>query len=145
LRRARARLEALRERLARQEPRAHLRGLRGRASAALGRLSAWQAAAFRRESLRLERLRGALEPANVTRLLARGFALVLREGHLLTRSASAAEGDPLRIVLGEGWLEARVTGRDAGTDPLPGRGGDRADPAGQGPAGSVVDPRGRGQ
>jgi exodeoxyribonuclease VII large subunit len=143
-RRGRARLQALRDRLAGQEPRAHLRALRGRAGAALRRLEAWQAAAFRRETLRLERLRGALEPANVSKLLARGFALVLRGGRLLARSASAAEGDPLRIVLGEGWLEARVTGRDVGTDPLPGR-ADGAGPSADGLGGAVVDPRRRGR
>ncbi|HSN92093.1 MAG TPA: exodeoxyribonuclease VII large subunit [Anaeromyxobacteraceae bacterium] len=139
-RRGKGRLEALRERLARQEPRAHLRDLRARVGAALRRLTAWQAAAFRRESLRIERLRGALEPANVARLLARGFALVLREGHLVTRSASAAPGDALRVALSEGWLEARVTGRDVGSDPIPGRGGGGADPGGSGLGGAVVDP-----
>jgi len=144
-RRGRARLETLRERLARQEPRAHLRDLRARVGAALRGLVAWQAAAFRRENLRIERLRGALEPANVTKLLARGFALVLREGRALTRSASASPGEPLRIVLAEGWLDARVTGRDEGADPLPGRGGEGGDPGGNGLGGAVVDPARRGK
>jgi exodeoxyribonuclease VII large subunit len=144
-RRGRARLETLRQRLARREPRAHLRDLRARVGGAFRGLVAWQAAAFRRESLRIERLRGALEPANVTKLLARGFALVLREGRALTRSASAAPGDALRIVLAEGWLEARVTGRDVGPDPLPGRGGEGADPGGNGLGGAVVDPSRRGK
>jgi exodeoxyribonuclease VII large subunit len=107
------------------------------------RLEAWPAGCFRREAMRLERLFGRLEPANVAKLLSRGFALVLREGRLVTRSAAAGEGDGLRIALGEGWLDARVTARDAGADPLPGR----QDPAPQGgPAGSAgsdVDPPAR--
>jgi len=121
VRRARFRLDALRGRLARLEPRTHLRDLRGRADAALRRLGAWQAGTFRREELRLERLQARLEPANVAKLLTRGFALVLRGGHLVVRSADAADGDPIRVALAEGWLDARVTGRDQGDDPLPGR------------------------
>jgi exodeoxyribonuclease VII large subunit len=121
VRRARFRLDALRGRLARLEPRTHLRDLRGRADAALRRLGAWQAGTFRREELRLERLQARLEPANVAKLLTRGFALVLRGGHLVVRSADAADGDAIRVALAEGWLDARVTGRDQGDDPLPGR------------------------
>ena len=120
-RRERARLDAVRSRLARLEPRARVRALQARMEAATRRLGAWQAVTFRREALRLERLGARLEPANVAKLLARGFALALREGHLLLRSGDAAEGDGIRIALAEGWLDARVTGRDAGEDPLPGR------------------------
>jgi exodeoxyribonuclease VII large subunit len=130
----RAALEALRARLSRQEPRARLRALRGRADAAARRLQAWPAGCFRRESLRLARLAARLEPANVAKLLSRGFALVLREGRLVARSAAVSEGDGLRIALGEGWLDARVTARDAGPDPLPGR----RDPAPQGGAGGAT-------
>lgn len=121
--RERQRLEALRARLSRQEPRRRVRAVLERMEAATRRLGAWQAAYFRREGLRVERLAGRLEPANVAKLLARGFALVLREGHLVARSGQANAGDALRIALGEGWLDARVTGRDAGMDPLPGRSG----------------------
>jgi exodeoxyribonuclease VII large subunit len=98
------------------------------------RLGAWQAARFRREALRLERLAARLEPANVAKLLARGFALVLRNGHLVTASAQAAPDDALRIALARGWLDVRVVDRDAGEDPLPGR----AQPAGA--SGGPVDP-----
>jgi exodeoxyribonuclease VII large subunit len=111
--------------------------------AATRRLGAWQAATFRREGLRLERLAGRLEPANVAKLLSRGFSLVLRGGHLVTRSASAAPGDEIRLALAEGWLDARVTARDAGEDPLPGRRGTGGGPAGGPPGGSGVDPLSR--
>jgi exodeoxyribonuclease VII large subunit len=131
-RRARARLDAARARLARLEPRARVRALTARMEAATRRLGAWQAAYFRRETFRLERLRGALEPANVARLLGRGFALVLRGGHVVARSADAAPGDEVRVALSEGWLDARVTARDAGTDPLPGRTPPASDPQGPG-------------
>jgi exodeoxyribonuclease VII large subunit len=57
----------------------------------------------------------------VTKLLSRGFALALKDGRLLARSAQAAPGDALRIALGAGWLDATVTARDAGDDPVPGR------------------------
>jgi exodeoxyribonuclease VII large subunit len=113
-----------------------------RMEAATRRLGAWQAAWFRREGLRLERLQARLEPANVAKLLSRGFALVLKEGHLVTRSGQAGVDDALRIALAEGWIDARVIARDGGEDPLPGR----ARPAGDAPeSGAAVDPaRGRG-
>jgi exodeoxyribonuclease VII large subunit len=120
LRAERSRVVAAGESLRRREPRALLRELRRRRDAARERLAAWQAATFRRESLRLERLRARLEPANVARMLRTGFALALRGGRPLRRSADAAPGDPLRVVLGEGWLDARVESRDAPPDPLPG-------------------------
>ncbi len=139
-RRERARLDALRARLGRLEPRAHLRDLRARAEAAARRLGAWQAATFRREELRLERLRARLEPANVTKLLARGFALVLQEARLVTGSADVAPGEAIRIALSRGWLDARVEARDRGDDPLPGRADEDPD---TGLDGAAVDPLSR--
>ena len=118
----RARLAPWRARLSQAEPRARLRALRGRVEAARRRLEGWQAATFRREALRLAGLSARLEPANVARLLKRGFALALSDGRLVTRSAAVAHGQPLRVALGEGWLDAEVTARDAGDDPVPGRG-----------------------
>jgi len=132
LRSARMRLEEFRARLGRREPRAHLRELRRRTEEADRRLAAWQAATFRRESLRLERLAARLEPANVAKLLSRGFALVLREGRLVRDSSAASPGEPVRLALGRGWLDARVTARDAGEDPLPGRGGRTGEGDGRG-------------
>jgi exodeoxyribonuclease VII large subunit len=136
-RRERDRLDRLRARLSRQEPRRRVRELIARMETATRRLGAWQAAWFRREGLRLERLQARLEPANVAKLLSRGFALVLKNGHLVTESGQAAPDDALRIALADGWLDARVTARDGGEDPLPGR----ARPAG-GPAErpAAVDP-----
>jgi exodeoxyribonuclease VII large subunit len=139
-RRGREVLDRLRARLARQEPRRRVREVIARMEAATRRLGAWQAATFRREGLRLERLRSRLEPANVAMLLRRGFALVLKDGHLVTGSGQVVADDALRIALAEGWLDARVTSTDAGEDPLPGRrkpGGD----GGEAPiGGSPVDP-----
>jgi exodeoxyribonuclease VII large subunit len=140
VRRARAALDALRSRLARQEPRAHVRVLRARRDAAARRMGAWQAAYFRREGMRLERLAARLEPANVTKLLSRGFALVLREGHLVAGSAAVSVGDPVRIALGEGWIDACVTARDRGEDPLPGRNGPARAAGAPGLGGAAVDP-----
>jgi exodeoxyribonuclease VII large subunit len=134
IRAGRAAVAAARERLLRLEPRAHLRSLHRRVEGLRGRLAAWQAGTFRRESLRLERLAARLEPSNVAKLLSRGFALVLGDGRLIRRSAAAAPGDAVRVVLGEGWLDARVTSRDAGEDPLPGRQiplGDAGKPSGR--------------
>jgi exodeoxyribonuclease VII large subunit len=105
--------------------------------AATRRLGAWQARTFRAETLRLERLRARLEPANVAKLLGRGFALVLRQGHLVTRSAGLSVDDAVRIALAEGWVDARVTARDAGDDPLPGRSRPDGD---RGPAGPPLTP-----
>lgn len=140
LRREVARLEGLRARVARQDPRAQVRALWERMEAATQRLGRWQAVYFRREVLRLERLQARLAPANVAKLLSRGFALVLREGHLVTRSAAAAPGDAIRIALGEGWLDATVTERDAGSDPLPGRRQVEGEASQHGSVGSPVDP-----
>ncbi len=122
LRAERARLEMARERLGHREPREVLRELQRRTQRAAHLLGDWQAATFRRESLRLARMAARLEPANVAKLLARGFALALRDGRLLRRSGDAASGDAIRVALGEGWLDASVKSRDAGEDPLPGRG-----------------------
>jgi exodeoxyribonuclease VII large subunit len=105
--------------------------------AATRRLGAWQARTFRAETLRLERLRARLEPANVAKLLGRGFAVVLKDGHLVTGSARLSVDDAVRIALGEGWIDARVTALDAGDDPLPGR--SRPDGDG-GPAGPPLTP-----
>ncbi|MEI7706111.1 MAG: exodeoxyribonuclease VII large subunit, partial [Deltaproteobacteria bacterium] len=83
-------------------------------------LVAWSTSTFRRESVRLERLSARLEPANVGGILSRGFALALHGGRPLRRSAEAAPGDAIRVVLGQGWLDARVESRDAPPDPIPG-------------------------
>jgi exodeoxyribonuclease VII large subunit len=130
VRRARAGLASLGTRLARREPRALLRALSRRAEEARRRLDAWQAGTLRREVLRLERLERRLEPANVAKLLSRGFALVLAEGRLLRESTRVRPGEAIRVALARGWLDAAVTARDAGPDPLPGRGdGARGGPA----------------
>lgn len=149
VRAGRARVEALRARLARTEPRALLRALRVRMEAATRGLGRWQGAYFRREGLRLARLEAALAPANVAKLLSRGFALVLRDGHLVTESGQVAEGEAVRVGLSRGWLDARVLARDAGSDPVPGRtaaepgaAGERV-PGGPGSGGSPVDPPSR--
>ncbi len=119
----RARLDPLRARLARTEPRARLRALGARIEAARRRLDGWQAATFRREASRLAALSARLEPANVARMLRRGFALALQDGRLVTRSAALAPGQPLQVALGEGWVDAEVKVLDAGDDPVPGRRG----------------------
>ena len=121
LRSERARVAGCAGSLRSREPRALLRELRRRRDAASERLRAWSAATFRRESLRLSALGARLEPANVAKILSRGFALALADGRLLRRSADAAPGAPLRVVLGEGWLDARVESTDAPPDPIPGR------------------------
>ena len=111
--------------------------------AAARRLGAWQAAHFRREGLRLERLMARLEPANVAKLLARGFALVLHGGRLVTRSAAVDPGQEVRIALGTGWLDAQVISQDQGSDPLPGREQEAAQGGGPASAGAGVDPPAR--
>jgi exodeoxyribonuclease VII large subunit len=123
VRAGRARLGAARGGLARSEPRARLRALVRRTEEATRRLGRWQATHFPRERLRVERLAARLEPANVARLLQRGFALVLSGGHLVTRSAMVEPGTALRVALARGWLDVTVEARDQGQDPLPGRGG----------------------
>ncbi len=140
---ARQRLDGLRARLGRQEPRRRVREVLLRMEAATRRLGAWQAAYFRREGLRLERLGSRLEPANVAKLLARGFALVLRDGRLVTRSADAAPDDAVRIALAEGWLDARVTSRDHGRGPAArSPRGARAGRSSRPPAGRALTPSG---
>jgi exodeoxyribonuclease VII large subunit len=122
LREGQSRLAGARQALGRLEPRAQVRQLIRRAEEATRRLGRWQATTFPRERLRLERLRSRLEPAHVTKLLERGFSLVLDRGRVVTRSVTVDPGQPLRIALAEGWLDVQVTARDVGDDPLPGRG-----------------------
>jgi exodeoxyribonuclease VII large subunit len=117
----RARVAALKGRLGRADPAARVRALVRRAEDCARRLGRWQSATFPREGLRVERLRARLEPANVAKLLERGFALVLDGEHLVTRSIDAVEGACLRVALARGWLDVRVEARDGGRDPLPGR------------------------
>jgi exodeoxyribonuclease VII large subunit len=121
LREERARVARSGEALRRREPRALLRELRRRRDAGMERLRAWSATTFRRESMRLASLGARLEPANVAKILSRGFALAMADGHLLRRSADAPPGAALRVVLGEGWIDARVESRDVLPDPIPGR------------------------
>jgi exodeoxyribonuclease VII large subunit len=123
VRSGRARLADHRARLGRIDPGARIRALLRRAEAAARQLGRWQVATFPRERLRLERLRARLEPSNVAKLLERGFALVLAGGRVVTRSDAVAPRGALRVALGHGWLDVRVTARDSGEDPLPGRGG----------------------
>jgi len=123
LRAARTATLGLRERLSRLEPRARVRALLRRAESARRRLDAWAGAALPRERLRLERLRSRLEPANVARMLERGFALVLRQGRVLSDARAAVPGEALRVALARGWLDVKVEAREAGDDPLPGRAG----------------------
>jgi exodeoxyribonuclease VII large subunit len=122
----RSSLGAQRGRLARLEPRARVRALLRRAEEAARRLGRWHATTFPRERLRLERLKARLEPANVAKLLERGFALVLKDGRVVSRAEQVEVGDALRVVLGEGWLDVRIEERGRGQDPLPRRG--NADP-----------------
>jgi len=128
VRRGRAGLRALGERLSRQEPRARLRILSRRLAEARRRLDAWRAAALPGRRLALARLGARLEPANVARMLSRGFALVLRQGRPVADSARVAAGDPLQVALGRGWLDVTVEARDRGRDPLPGRAGELPGP-----------------
>lgn len=120
LRTERARVGAAAEALRRREPRALLRELRRRRDTARERLLAWSASTFRRESTRLAGLAARLEPANVAKILGRGFALALQDGRPLRRSAEVAPGAAVRVVLGEGWLDTRVESRDGPPDPIPG-------------------------
>jgi exodeoxyribonuclease VII large subunit len=121
VRAAAVRLALGREKLVPLEPRARLRTLSRRAQEGARRLAAWRHAVLGAERLRLERLRGRLEPANVAKLLERGFALVLAEGRLVTRSEAAVVGESLRLVLSRGWVDALVVSKDEGEDPWPGR------------------------
>jgi exodeoxyribonuclease VII large subunit len=131
----RERVQAVRVRLAQVDPRGRVRALVRRAEDAARRLGRWEATFFPRERLRLERLRARLEPANIAKLLERGFALVLARGRVVTQSGEVADGEVLRIALARGWLEARVESRDAGRDPLPGREAEsRPGAGGEGPA-----------
>ncbi len=134
VRRGRAALRALAERLARQEPRARLRALSRRLAEARRRLDAWRAAALPGRRLALARLAARLEPANVARMLSRGFALALRAGRPVADSGAVADGEQLQVALARGWLDVTVDARDRGSDPLPGRAGEPPGP---------LDPRGR--
>lgn len=65
--------------------------------------------------LRLRALAGKLHVLSPLATLGRGYAMVEdREGHVLTTIAQVAVGDAIRVQLGDGRVDAAVTGVDAG-------------------------------
>jgi exodeoxyribonuclease VII large subunit len=66
---------------------------------------------FARASHRLALAQRALNSVSPLATLARGYAIVTREGELLTDAAAVAPGEEIEARLARGALSARVTGR----------------------------------
>ncbi len=104
-------LAGLSERLTRQEPRIRL----GRLAAELSIMRTRAAQAMRRkldeEQRRLAERAAQLHALSPLAVLARGYSLVFDgEGGLLKEAAAVSPGDPIRVRLHKGELEATTTG-----------------------------------
>jgi exodeoxyribonuclease VII large subunit len=119
------RLERARTRAARAAGalRAHapverLRARRQRLDAVSGALSRAMQRALERRSARLRSGAARLDALSPLAVLGRGYAIALREDGTIVRSAAQADpGDALRIRLGEGSLETRVTASHRSSTP----------------------------
>ena len=110
LRRERAQLSLLRERLARTDPRLLLAQRRGRLLQLHGALVGRGRALLAPERAALLRLISSLDALSPLGSLARGYAIVLhgRTGKALLRASDADPGEVLQVRLHEGTLRARV-------------------------------------
>src|SRR5207237_146077 len=102
----------LQGRLERAHPRAQL----ARLAKAVAQLEERLLAAVRKQLAqrhkRFEALAGKLDALSPLKVLARGYAVAFgKDGHALKSADEAQPGDPLRVRLHDGELEAEVTAR----------------------------------
>ncbi|MEM1034645.1 MAG: exodeoxyribonuclease VII large subunit, partial [Myxococcota bacterium] len=83
----------------------HLAGLEARLRHAIGSQMQTARHACAQRVAQLD----ALSPLAV---LARGYAIARREGHVITDASSLEMGDPLEVMLGRGRVLAEVTGTE---------------------------------
>jgi len=65
-----------------------------------------------REEQRLESAKKALELLNPYQVLARGYAIITRDEHVITSAENAADGDQLTIRMHDGIIRANVVGAE---------------------------------
>lgn len=112
----RAHLARLALELERASPRPALGRARQALSHDVARLPALARARVAGERQRLVNLAHRLDALSPLKVLGRGYAIATRtaDGHVVRRAADVAAGDELRLKLGEGEVEARVTGSTPG-------------------------------
>jgi exodeoxyribonuclease VII large subunit len=101
-------------RLERSSPLIQVQNARQRIDDLLNRMDTQVRHRLERERYRLDGLTRALDAANPTALLRRGYALVTRaqDGHRVTSATDAAEGTSIRVELADGRLTATVRQRE---------------------------------
>jgi exodeoxyribonuclease VII large subunit len=102
------RLRELERRLDRQNPSARVAQWRIRFTGASARLSSWQSHGLDRWNRQLERATAALDAEDPSRPLARGYAIVSKDGVVVRDAALVAPGDLITARLTRGMLWARV-------------------------------------
>ncbi len=102
------RLRALERRLDRQSPAARVAQWQVGLVRANTRLSGWASRGLDRYAGRLELARAALDAEDPTRALARGFAIVSKDGVAVRDAAALAPGDAVSARLERGTFGARV-------------------------------------
>jgi exodeoxyribonuclease VII large subunit len=103
-------LGALTGRLDRAHPRAQLLRLERAVAQLEERLTAAARRQLAQRHKKFEALAGKLDALSPLKVLARGYAVVFgKDGHALHRAAEAQPGDPLRVRLHDGELDAVVT------------------------------------
>jgi exodeoxyribonuclease VII large subunit len=110
-------LGALSGRLERAHPRAQLARFARSVAELEERLAAAARKALAARHKRFEALAGKLDAMSPLKVLARGYAIAFGPGgHVLTSAAQVQPGDPLRVRLHDGELEAQVSPRKPGRD-----------------------------
>jgi exodeoxyribonuclease VII large subunit len=102
------RLRDLERRLDRQNPSERVAQWRIRFASASARLSSWQSHGLERWSRQLERKTAALDAEDPSRPLARGYAIVSKDGVVVRDAALVVPGDVISARLTRGMLWARV-------------------------------------
>ncbi len=107
------RLRALERQLDRRSPAARVAQWQIGLVRANTRLAAWSSRGLDRYTRRLELARAALDAEDPTRPLARGFAIVTKDGVALRDVATLVVGDAVTAQLERGTFGARVESVDA--------------------------------
>lgn len=110
-----ARLAQAQKRLAEQAPDQRLTMLSSRAELAQKRLEAALTLALQQREHRVSELRARLRALGPTSVLARGFALALKDGKPLVSAHGAQAQDEIQVILHDGALDARVLKREEQT------------------------------
>ncbi|MBV8355871.1 MAG: hypothetical protein JO101_11160, partial [Candidatus Eremiobacteraeota bacterium] len=108
VRRSSDRVGALERRLERLSPAARVAQWRVGLARANGRLEGWAVRRLDRYAARLQLSRAALDAEDPTRPLARGFAIITKDGEAIRDVARLSAGDLVAARVSRGTFDARV-------------------------------------